>query len=124
MRPGPDFVDMIEQAACDRNGEEYYRDPLIQEAVHSLSERQRQAMEYTVLYKIPTAKLAKAWGCSERNVRKLRERALHNVREHYTGTLKKKSPVTKEKKGVLHYESKRTVPQRHLGMGEIQPLRV
>lgn len=83
MRLGPDYVDMIERAACDKNGEEYYRDPLIREAVQALSDRQRQAMEYTVLYKIPTAKLAKAWGCNERNVRKLRERALHNVSKHY-----------------------------------------
>jgi hypothetical protein len=94
MCTGPDYVDMIEQTECDKNGEEYYRDPLIREAVKSLTERQRQAMEYTVLYEIPTTKLAKAWGCSERNVRKLRERALHNVCEHYAKALKKKPSHT------------------------------
>ncbi len=103
QRNGPDYLDMIEQADCDRSGEEHYRDPLIKQAVQALSEKQRQAMEYTVLYEIPTAKLAKAWGCNERNVRKLRERALHNVCEKYAAALKKKPGHTLAEREFLEW---------------------
>ena len=106
--PGPDFVELIAEAECHRNSKVYYRDDRIAEAVAALSERQRRTLELTVIYGFSIADLAKMWACSERNVRKLRERALHNVCEKYAAALKKKPGHTLAEREFLKWYDART----------------
>ena len=111
LRTGPDFVDMIEEAKCRRNGSVYYRDKLIGRVVESLSGKQQQTLELTVVHDFSTTDLAKMWGCSERNVRKLRERALHNVCERYAAALKGKADIAlAEREFLAWYDAGKPAP--------------
>jgi hypothetical protein len=102
------------EADCHRGGMVYYRDEMISEAVASLSERQRRTLEMIVIYGFSTADLARMWACSERNIRKLRERALHNVCEKYAAALKKKPGLILAEREFLEWYEARVAATRPL----------
>lgn len=54
-------------------------------ALKDLTLRQKEVLLETVVYGTSTADLAARLGCSERNIRKIRQTALENVREAVTG---------------------------------------
>lgn len=54
-------------------------------ALRELTPRQKELLLKNVVWGIPTKDLARAWGCSVRNITKQRQRALERVRWLVTG---------------------------------------
>jgi len=99
----PDFLDLIEEAAYHKEGKIYYRNKLIEDIMNSLSDKQREVLELTVIYGLPTKAIAASRGCIERNVRKLRERGLHNFCERYAETLRLRASITTTQRRFLEW---------------------
>ena len=72
----------------------YYPDEFFREAVFSLSEPQLTALLNTVIRGYSTEREARRSGASERNVRKLRQRALDNICKRYANALKTQKILT------------------------------
>jgi len=79
----------------------YYPDDIFREAVFSLSEPQLTALLNTVIYEHSTKKEAERSGSSERNVRKLQERALNNICKKYAKALKTQEVLTVRQRKFL-----------------------
>ena len=107
MIPYSDFLDKILQSEAEKAGRVYYRYTLLEKAVETLTDKQRWIMELTVIYGIPVRVVAKIEGSSERNIRKLRERALNNVRDGYAKVLATKAKLTtSERKFLAWYHAR------------------
>ena len=98
---GPDYLTLIEKDECLRQGKPYYANKVLEEIIGMLTAPQRDALELTEMWGYSTKEVAAMQGTSERNVRKLRQRAMDNIRDIYAETLGNKRYLSLRQKQFL-----------------------